>query len=413
MTRLLIISIIISTISCANPVAPTGGPKDKKPPVITNVIIDSVKNAATIQYDENIRFQNKVVLIPEKKNDKVDTKEEKQSIQIQLKTYTEHINLGESIKDLNENNIGVYPMIHLHHDTQIVLKTFKYPSFIKANFLAQSFKDSFIYKHKTNQDTVFQCCLTQTGNRITITLDENKNNRTDSFEWSISSSDTILKITEPTKPKIQLNQIDSTQLLVTGTNIYQILPLINKPYKIFEDTILLHAINQRIISKAFYINRNKSLKFNTNRIYKYQDSIIQEANNNQKIPSKTPDSLKYDTINVGLISLKNTTNKDVIISIYKKERKIFQKGIHPTVSLHHYIQPGKYHYLIYEDIDKDYKLSEADQITTYFKEIAIIKDVENHIDVVQGSEKLQKTTKSTSQDEANSNTLFHKKIKPE
>jgi len=228
MNRFIIISFVLFIVSCANPVAPTGGPKDKEPPVIINTIIDSTLNNITLYYNENIRFQNKITLIPQKRQDKVQVEQNNKSITISLQDYTEHIIIGESIKDLNENNIGSYPIIHLNKDTQVLIKQIKHPTFIKTDIIAQSLKDSFIYNHQVNNDTVVQCCFETIGKTITITLDENKNGTTDSFEWYSTNDDSLIHLLEPQRPKIQINQIDTNYFVITGNDVLRIIPLIKE-----------------------------------------------------------------------------------------------------------------------------------------------------------------------------------------
>ena len=413
MNRFIIISFVLFIVSCANPVAPTGGPKDQEPPDIINTTIDSTLHNITIYYNENIRFQNKITLIPQKRHDKVEVQQNNQSITIKLQEYTEHIVIGESIKDLNENNTGDYPIIHLNKDTQIHLKQIKYPAFIKTEIIAQSLKDTFIYNHQVNNDTVVQCCLETTGNTITITLDENKNGITDSFEWYSTNNDTVIHLYEPQKPKIQINQIDTNYFVITGNDVLRIVPLIKEAYILHKDTLILNHTNTSILGQNYIVNKNTQLTNIYPTIFRYQDSNINRTTPLKSTVKKQQDTLKYDTLQVGLLSLKNKLKHPVIITLFEKDRKVYQSEISSFDSTTHYLKPAQYYYAIYEDIDTNHILSQTDKIITYFKQIAILKDVENHIDIVKTSKNTRNTPKKSSVNIQNIDNLQSQKIKPE
>ena len=413
MNRFIAISFVLLLVSCANPVAPTGGPKDKEPPVIINTIIDSSLNNITLYYNENIRFQNKITLIPQKRQDKVQVQQNNKSITIQLQDYTEHIIIGESIKDLNENNKGDYPIIHLNKDTQIHLKQIKYPAFIKTEIIAQSLKDTFIYNHQVNNDTILQCCFETTGKAITITLDENKNGNTDSFEWYSTNDDTLIHLLEPQKPKIQFNQIDSNYIVITGKDVLRIVPLIREKYIQHKDTLILNHTNTSILGQNYIVNKNSQLSNIYPTIFRYQDSNIKTTTPLKSTVKELQDTLKYDTLQVGLLSLKNKLKHPVTIAVFEKDRKIYQREISSFDSTTHYLKPAQYYCAVYQDIDTNHILSQSDKIITYFKQIAILKDVENHIDIVKTTKNTLNTPKKSSVNIQNIKNIQSQKIKPE
>ena len=413
MNRFIIISFVLLIVSCANPVAPTGGPKDEEPPHIINITIDSTLNDISIYYNENIRFQNKIILIPQKRDDKVEVQQNNKSITIKLQDYTKHIIIGESIKDLNENNKGDYPIIHLDKDTQIQLKTIKYPAFVKAQIIAQSLKDTFIYHHEVNNDTVIQCCLQTIGNTLTITLDENKNGSTDSFEWYATTNDTIIHLYEPQKPKIQINQIDTNYIVITGKDVLRFVPFIKGPYIQHRDTLKLNSTNQSLLAQKYIVNKNAQLTDIYPATFRYQDSIVKKTSSLKSMVNQQQDTLRYDTLPMGLMSLKNKQNYPVTVVVFDKDRKIYQRNISSFDSTTHYFKPAQYYYTIYQDIDTNHILSQPDKILTYFKQIAIVKDVENHIDIVKTPKNTLNTPKKSSLTIQNIENSESQKIKPE
>ena len=101
---------------CANAVAPTGGPRDEKPPVVVEAVpenrcINFTGKKIEITFDEYITLENanQNVMISPPLSEKPDIKLHNKTVVIKFKeslapntTYT--INFGSSIKDLHEGN---------------------------------------------------------------------------------------------------------------------------------------------------------------------------------------------------------------------------------------------------------------------------------------------------------------------
>lgn len=112
-----IIEIQVLLSGCAQIVAPTGGPRDSLPPVLINTVpkepaTNFSGNRITLYFDEYVQLQdvqqNLLVSPTPKKNPYIDSKLRSVTIRLrdtleQNTTYT--INLGNSIRDLNESNI--------------------------------------------------------------------------------------------------------------------------------------------------------------------------------------------------------------------------------------------------------------------------------------------------------------------
>lgn len=114
---LFIPKILVLTIGCAQIIAPTGGSRDTLPPKLLsanpkNISTNFKSNLITFNFDEYIHIedlqQNLLVSPTPKNNPRIDYK--LKTVTIKLRdtlepntTYT--INLGNSIRDLNENNI--------------------------------------------------------------------------------------------------------------------------------------------------------------------------------------------------------------------------------------------------------------------------------------------------------------------
>jgi hypothetical protein len=103
----------------------------------------------------------------------------------------------------------------------------------------------------------------------------------------------------------------------------------------------------------------------------------------------------------------------VTITLFEKDRKVYQREISSLDSITHYLKPAQYYYAIYEDIDTNHILSQSDKIITYFKQIAILKDVENHIDIVKNTKNTLNKPKKSSVNIQNIENIQSQKIKPE
>ncbi len=114
---LVIPKIVVLTSGCAQIIAPTGGPRDTLPPVLISTTpkkpaTNFTGNRINLYFDEYVQIQelqqNLLVSPTPKNNPYIDYK--LRSVTIRLRdtlepntTYT--INLGNSIRDINENNI--------------------------------------------------------------------------------------------------------------------------------------------------------------------------------------------------------------------------------------------------------------------------------------------------------------------
>ena len=101
------IYISLLTISCANPVSPTGGPKDVTPPVISSIVIDTLPTEKRISliFDEYIKATNTIYLNPQtKKPYKPILNTKKNTLTFNTPNYVTFVNLQKSISYINEGN---------------------------------------------------------------------------------------------------------------------------------------------------------------------------------------------------------------------------------------------------------------------------------------------------------------------
>lgn len=123
-------AICFFLFSCANPGVPSGGEKDKTPPVITKTLPKNYstnfdKKHITINFDEFIKLenaaQNVVISPPQKKKPRIRLRERAIEIEIRdslLSNTTYTIDFGKAIKDNNEGNLlGEYSYVFTTGDS--------------------------------------------------------------------------------------------------------------------------------------------------------------------------------------------------------------------------------------------------------------------------------------------------------
>ena len=215
------IALLLVTVSCANPVSPTGGNKDQIPPSIKNYGISNINNKKkiTIVFDENIVLQNNIDLSPYRIKTKPYVTTTRNSISIILDSNTNSINFNDAIKDLNEGNKANLSNIIIGSDSSI--KYYKVQSIpkTKEKIVAYSIYDNYIYPYNTSiPGYAFGEGLPNNKKINTILfLDQNKNLKYDSIEWCYyDSKSTFQKIKNQTndslKPLNNLDQKKATQI---------------------------------------------------------------------------------------------------------------------------------------------------------------------------------------------------------
>lgn len=117
-TIIVFIKFLVLLPGCANPIAPSGGPRDSLPPLLTDVTPpDSTRNFTskkiTFTFDEFIELQNvreNLVISPLPKNEPTVTAK-LHSLTVTIKDTLEDnttysYNFGDAIKDINEGNVA-------------------------------------------------------------------------------------------------------------------------------------------------------------------------------------------------------------------------------------------------------------------------------------------------------------------
>lgn len=116
---------ILFLMSCANPVTPTGGPKDEQAPVLISQLpenrsVNSTPKKVVLLFDENIQLKNateEIVISPRPKiKPRIISSRKTLEIffadQSLAENTTYSINLNQAVTDLNEGNQGIYdPLI--------------------------------------------------------------------------------------------------------------------------------------------------------------------------------------------------------------------------------------------------------------------------------------------------------------
>jgi hypothetical protein len=258
---------LLLVCNCANPITPTGGPKDIKPPQVLSVNIQnhstSIKpHTITYTFDENIQITNpndEIVLSP-RYGHPLNIKTGKRFISISLDTNklydntTYNLSLNKAISDLNESNKGEYKSLLFSTgtilDTQQLYATYSYIGTQPIKKIKAIASDSIISKPEfigsiSNNQILFQGVNTNKKN-IVIFDDVNGNDTADKYEskgFTLSKYGDTSRITLypcnliPVTVKI----IDSTSYKVYGFSSafreLAITPLLNDKEYFFNDTL--------------------------------------------------------------------------------------------------------------------------------------------------------------------------------
>jgi hypothetical protein len=217
LTPLLILPALL--FSCANPVSPTGGPKDEIPPQIQRITFDTLgtHRKVILLFNENIVSTNDIILNPQKPTEKKPIIEKgTRTLVIPFLQHHTSINIGNAVKDLNEGNIGVYSSIVIRSDDSFNLKKIislpKYFKDLKNSLTGHFQKDSLYYKGYIKEDTLTIGGLPEKHTPLEIFFDENKNGTYDSTEWGTRITNTIDTFFYPMPPKKIKISIDTTQI---------------------------------------------------------------------------------------------------------------------------------------------------------------------------------------------------------
>jgi hypothetical protein len=288
----IIISFLFS--ACANPVSPTGGNKDINPPAITNIKIDTISGTKhiTIFFDEYIKTTNDIILNPQRKIEKKPViKPSLKHIGFSIPPYTHSIDLTTSIRDLNENNLGKYPIIHLSDDTLKFSRLTNLNPYFKTQvkqFRLEKRIDTFYYRSYTVADTIYINGLPNNTNNLTAYLDANSNNTYDSTEWYSSTKLDSSEAVHLFPPIINKIEVDTSNSLTVAVIPFYFIggSLLNDKEILFKnDTVVLQpeTFKTWILQKKYPINykkiplRNYTIKEtlinNKDTVIKYKPSL--------------------------------------------------------------------------------------------------------------------------------------------
>jgi hypothetical protein len=377
MKNKIIYVYVICCLGCANPIVPTGGPKDNEPPKIvtfspscnsTNIKPHQIK----FTFNENIQVNNltdELILSP-KYTELIKTDINKRTITINLDTNKLHDNvtysltLQQAVADLNEGNKGKYkPYLFstgLKIDTfnlYCKLKTINDEALKKPKYLLTDIdKADPIYVGRLDGQNILFSGLNEKKKKIMIYDDLNNNDTLDEFESRgytyAQITDTALLQVYPNKIiKIQLGKIDSTLYKLYGftkTSIdYQIKPILHNTDYIFNDTIYcgpntLQDIKNFNLNKLYQISNkaDKTMQFSKKmfRLSSFsQDSLLKlyyeasEPITNCKFYDNNKKELFYtsDNINIKNISVQ-PNQKFIISSTFKDSISISESTLQET-----------------------------------------------------------------------------------
>jgi hypothetical protein len=396
------IYISLLTISCANPVSPTGGPKDVTPPIISNIVIDTLptEKRVSLIFDEYIKATNAIYINPQtKKPYKPILNTKRNALEFNTPQYVTFINLQKSICDINEGNIGTYPSFYFSNDTlqqTIVPRLPKYFKSDKDLLTIEKKIDTFYYRSFRIKDTLYINGFTTDSLKATYYIDINKNNTYDSSEWytrkNIDSTNAVL-LFPPIKNKIEIDTNHQYNILVLPFNLIPRLETSSDLHiQRFNDTVIIDKTNT-----TSWIQKNPNILLNYKKYnlkkYFIQTKIITQGDTQSMInPSImqriSPNANKVDTLSknmkIGSVVFENTDSLDNLEIILLKDNTYYQ-NISLTLKTYSVnLEQGEYTFISYIDVNKDKQLNQSkpsDRVIQYFETFLVKPSIENVIKV--------------------------------
>lgn len=345
MKKQLLYSFAIIVASCANPVIPTGGPKDEQAPKIIstsipNKSINIKPNKITFVFDENIQVtnpSNDIVFSPFYKGRK-EIKVFKKSITLELDTNyllpntTYSIALNQSISDLNEGNKTNYPNFLFTTgnvlDTTTIIAAYSplnniTPKKIRA-FCVDSSTNEPLYIGSVHDNNIIFSGLNSLRKKVFLFDDLNGNDSSDEgeirgFAYNNQKDTTPVQLYPTAKISLTVQSIVNGTYKIFGFNhTYQnfyIQPLLSPLDYIFNDTIYCQLTTKENILKQIdtllYIipsKTDKSSVYGKKRFF--LSSISLDSNNHLLYESSQPlDSIKFNNKLTDIKSIRISPNK--------------------------------------------------------------------------------------------------------
>lgn len=322
-------SVILTNLlllSCANPVTPTGGPKDEKGPVllkttINNKSIQTKPEKITFYFDENIQVTNpkeKINISPLPKKEVKFTKANKSiTIEFPSESLTENttynINISEAVTDLNEVNKTDIETFVFSTGNDIDTLSVSGTIIPAQNIDIEKIK-ILLYQDKMNtyKGIINKNKFTVTGIKnkntsIIAVVDANNNNAADSTEnfgyYTGNIKNDSIQITVYSVKKKNIETF-TTQGNIYVTGLPQ--TLINtfdknkvSQYKdtVFTDTLLFQENILKYIPEVYFIS---SLKNKRNSSFQFEKSEVNTNEKKEKVVTITFNenisSINFDSI---------------------------------------------------------------------------------------------------------------------
>jgi hypothetical protein len=410
--------------SCANPVGPTGGEKDTKPPTIVKIdtLYKDNKKYISLYFDENIQFKNNVHFVPYSKITTNQIIVKNKTITLQVHKDINAISLNESITDANENNLGHYPYIILGKDTSKQIIYFQHP--LKDNKIkirGYSITDTLIYRgdNPINNAIRFEA-LKSTPQIFNIYSDINNNEKLDDDEFyytkkMIPTNDTLkIKLYPPSLLPVYINNglKDSVTIYISQN------PLFNKTISSLKfilnhlDTFILLKTDSTIIKNLLLkenitlkpcktiisptsiptIYKNKTSTTDTLPFREYYisqllklDTLTVRILPHYNILKKTITTTTTPTVNknikkIGELVLQNDSFLQLTVLIIQNNKNILLKKI-PIGSESIYLPVGKFQILAWIDQNNNNKCDHTDfnyeRIIQYYNEFDVNEKLSN------------------------------------
>lgn len=331
MKNSLIIAALLIFIRCANPIGPTGGEKDIKPPVITKIKITDEKDQknVTIIFDENINTKGSISISPIINKKTTELNKHRNLLWFSVPQNTNSITLNDVITDVNENNPGKYPFIILGKDSSKYIIKYESMNPQKDKIKGYIQIDSFYYPGDYSTKGIINFGGLKNQDQYLYIFNDINNNE----KYDIQEEYNIIKIHQSSLLTYDDTIIDTTKLYLYPPKLKEIKRSINQKDSLAIYTQLPNYFidQEKEKENIFLLQHNDTIVIHINDTNYIDQQLNTSIGNIKIIPSKMDISESGSIIpKLGIFEKDTMLQYDLCLAPYYKKIKTKEFYI-PTI----------------------------------------------------------------------------------
>ena len=331
MKNSLIVVALFTFIRCSNPIGPTGGEKDIKPPVITKIKITDEKDQKkiTIIFDENINTKGSISTSPITNKKTIELNKHRNSLWFNVPQNTNSITLNDIITDVNENNPGKYPFIILGKDSSKYIVKYQSMNPQKDKIKGYTLIDSFYYPGDYSTKGIISIGGLKKQEQLMYIFNDINNNE----KYDIQEEYNIIKIKQNNLLSYNDTIKDTTKVYLYPPKLKEIKRSVNQKdsLAIYTQLPTYFIKQEKEKENIFLLQHNDTLVINMNDTNYIDQQINSSLGNIKIIPSKTEISENGNIIlKMGIFEKDTMIQYDLCLAPFYKKIKSKEFNI-PTI----------------------------------------------------------------------------------